>query len=112
MNAAEPQQVAEARATSRRKVLEDVLTVRDIMSTPRGRRWIWDLLSAARLFHEDMNTEPGWMAFCKGERNFGLRIYSTVSINCPNEYVQMVRENTKADLKDVPDAPKDEMTDG
>lgn len=98
MNAAEPQQVAEAKAVAKRRALEDVLTMREILATPRGRRWMWDLLSAAHLFHEDMDTDPGHMAFRKGERNFALRLYSAVTRNCPAEYIAMIRENTNADI--------------
>lgn len=90
-----------------RERLDDELVMRDLMSTPRGRNWVWRRLAEAQLFVEDTGLDPYWMAYSKGRRNAGLRLLKDAQGFTPQEYVIMTEENTNVLLRPEP-APQDE----
>ena len=62
-----------------------------LMSTKQGRRFISRLLGIAGIYQTTfrMNSE---MAFREGMRNVGLIFVSDIHEFCPEQYIQMMRE--------------------
>jgi hypothetical protein len=64
-----------------------------IMDTTTGREYIWNELSAAHVFQTCFSSDPLQMAFLEGERNAGLRLMADIMENCPDLFIQMMRES-------------------
>lgn len=65
-----------------------------LMSSKRGRRYVWRLLDQTGVFRLSFNTNAMTMAFAEGNRNFGNRTLAMVHSLCPEHYPSMVKENT------------------
>lgn len=65
-----------------------------LMSDKRGRRVLWRLMDQAGVFRSSFNTNAMAMAFAEGNRNYGLRLLSTIHSCCPKQYPVMMKENT------------------
>lgn len=68
------------------------------MSTTQGRAWFHGLLSGCGIFDGSFSGDALLEAFTKGQRNIGLMIYNDIVSNCPDYFVQMMRE---ANIEDV-----------
>ena len=68
--------------------------VKWLMSSKRGRRFVWRLMDQAGTFRSVFNTNAMAMAFAEGNRNTGLRILAMVTSLCPEHYPAMLKENT------------------
>jgi hypothetical protein len=62
------------------------------MGTVQGRAWFHDLLVRASIFDGSFTGDALLEAFAKGQRNIGLMIYNDIVSNCPDSFVQMMRE--------------------
>lgn len=71
--------------------------VKWLMSSKRGRRFVWRLMDQAGTFRSVFNTNAMAMAFAEGNRNTGLRILAMVTSLCPEHYPAMLKENTTND---------------
>jgi hypothetical protein len=83
----------EKRKEKERKYAEDL---RWIMSDPRGRRFMWDLLARTRLYqlsHVDGSFDK--TAFNEGQRNVGLSYLADIERLTPERYEKMVEEQRK-----------------
>lgn len=65
--------------------------LRIVMSTPEGRRFVWDQLAECGTFHS------GWSPSAEihlraGMRQIGLALFARVHRDCFNEYQAMERE--------------------
>lgn len=69
------------------------LVITDIMSTPSGRAYIWDLLAQCRIFHQTFTPNPLVTAFNEGARSVGLAILGDILTSCPDSYVLAQRES-------------------
>jgi hypothetical protein len=78
------------------------LVIRNLMSTPAGRRWVWLFLSAASLFAESEHFEPYRLAYEKGQRRIGHLLLASVTRHTPREYIKMTEEATNISLS-IPD---------
>lgn len=67
--------------------------VKWLMSSRRGRRFVWRLMDQAGVFRSVFNTNPTAMAFAEGNRNTGLRILALVTSLCHEHYPAMLKEN-------------------
>lgn len=70
-----------------------------LMGSPRGRRIIWWLISAAGVYRStfDINDpDPSKMSFREGYRNFGLMLLNVLTAYCPELYHAMLKENNNA----------------
>lgn len=76
--------------------------VKWLMSSKRGRRFVWRLMDQAGTFRSVFNTNAMAMAFAEGNRNTGLRILAMVTSLCPEHYPAMLKENT--DDRSQPDS--------
>ena len=65
-----------------------------LMSSKRGRRIIWRLLSQAGVFQPVFHPTAMVMSFREGKRNYGLQTLTAVNTYCPDLYSAMVKENT------------------
>lgn len=64
-----------------------------LMSSKRGRRIVWHLLSTAGVFHQTFNTNAMQMAFGEGKRSTGLDLLGYVMASAPDQYMPMTTEN-------------------
>lgn len=62
------------------------------MSTPAGRVWFHDFLSACHIFADPFTGDALVEAYSKGERNVGLKVYNDIVTNCPNYFIEMMKE--------------------
>lgn len=65
--------------------------VREVMSTPTGRRFVWGELQRAGLFLSSFTGNAGTF-FNEGARSQGLKLMGEVQEVCPDLYVAMVTE--------------------
>ena len=68
-----------------------------LMSSKRGRRFLWRLLDQAGVFRLSFNTNAMTMSFAEGNRNFGLRTLDMIHTLCPELYPTMVKEQNNND---------------
>ena len=67
------------------------------MSTPAGRVWFHDFLSACHIFADPFTGDALVEAYSKGERNVGLKVYNDIVSNCPNYFIEMMKEANLAE---------------
>ena len=65
-----------------------------LMSSKRGRRIIWRLLEQSGVFRSTFHTTAMQMAFNEGYRNYGNHTLGLLHQYCPEQYPQMMKENT------------------
>ena len=63
-----------------------------LMSSKRGRRFIYRLLETAGVFRSSFNTNAMAMSFSEGNRNYGLKLLDQVHTLCPELYPTMIKE--------------------
>lgn len=74
---------------ARKTFVEDV---RWLMSSPRGRRLVWWLLSKSGVSRTSFNNSGSVMAFNEGQRNIGLMLQAEVLEASPDAYMTMLQE--------------------
>ena len=79
--------------------------VKWLMSSKRGRRIVWRLLSQAGVFQPVFHPTAMIMSFSEGKRNYGLQILTLVNTHCSDLYSTMVKENTHDRNADGSSAP-------
>lgn len=67
------------------------------MSTSAGRVWFHDFLSACHIFADPFTGDALVEAYSKGERNVGLKVYNDIVQNCPNYFIDMMKEANLAE---------------
>ena len=65
-----------------------------LMSSKRGRRIVWRLLSQSGVFQPVFHPTAMVMAFQEGKRNYGLQMLAEVNKHCSDLYPTMTKENT------------------
>lgn len=81
------------RDQAERDRVTDRIVITQLMGYADGRRWLWNIMSAAQIFSEDQVLDPQYMAFEKGRRTAGLRILKDAQSFTPNEFVLMTNES-------------------
>ena len=66
-----------------------------LMTSKRGRRIMWRLLDTAGVTRISFNANALTMAFNEGQRNFGNRVLAWILAECPERYLEMLKEQTK-----------------
>jgi hypothetical protein len=79
-------------ASGRRLKLKSEL-LKNLMSFPGGRDFIWDILSMCGVHKISYHDIPTRMAFFEGQRNVGLAIEAQVVGACPKEFAIMHQEH-------------------
>lgn len=86
------------------------------MSTLPGRTWFHSLLSVCGIFDGTFSGDALLEAFSKGQRNIGLIIYNDIVGNCPDSFVQMMKEASIQEIvndrRDADELPGSEDADG
>ncbi|NIF51413.1 hypothetical protein [Burkholderia sp. Ax-1724] len=90
-NAGDPGKVGERR--SKVKQLEDRRAngLRQIMSSPDGRAWMWELLASCEIFSPCF-TGNSTTFFNEGKRAVGLPVFHAVTELFPDQYLLMAKE--------------------
>lgn len=77
------------------KELEDKTYEADVlwlMDNPRGRRFVWDLLSKCGVYSTSFTTNGSLVMFKEGRRDVGLRLLNELQMIAPDEFMIMWRE--------------------
>lgn len=69
------------------------IALREIMGTPTGRSWIWDLLSKCGVRRTPMRDSERMTHFALGEQNIGLQVEAQIQKVCPELYARAIQEN-------------------
>lgn len=109
-SAASEKNIAKAKKQAAKDALIDKTVVVALMQTPDGRRWIWNKLGEARIFHEDETLDHAILAYRQGQRNLGLRLLMSVTANAPDMYVRMTQENTGVTFSNPSEDSSEEET--
>ena len=102
-NAASKRQVKAAKERAARDAEVEETIIKVIMRHPDGRRWMWNQLAECQCFANDANLDPGWMAYQKGLRNYGLKLFAAVGKHAPAEYLTMTKEQSFVVAKELND---------
>ena len=89
----------------RREDLNDLIAV---MSTPQGRRFIWRLLTKARIFSSPYAGSTNDTMMNLGEHNLGLFVMTEVIDACPDKYLLMQNEHYMPPEPSEADKPAEE----
>lgn len=92
-NAGDPVAVAKRKVTAKHKQKELDEFTSAMMDTSQGRGWMWDILTATKVFQTVFSTRALEMAFNEGQRNVGLRLMADLMRVSPDQYITMAREN-------------------
>jgi hypothetical protein len=87
---ADSKQEAEARQQVLRET--EIADVKWLMSSERGRRFIYRLLEISGVFQISFDPNAMRMAFNEGKRDFGNRIFHQVMTVCPEQVPAMLKE--------------------
>jgi hypothetical protein len=75
--------------------------VKWLMSSKRGRRIIWRLLSQAGVFRSSFSTIAMQMAYNEGFRGYGNRTLELVTTHCSELFPIMIKENSNGGRTDT-----------
>jgi hypothetical protein len=95
-NAANEDQVKEAKLREKYGRDREVEDVRSILSSVYGRRFIWRYLDVCGVFKTSF-TGSSQTFYLEGQRNIGLKILADINEANPDAFVQMMKES-KGDL--------------
>lgn len=70
----------------------EIADLKWLMSSPKGRRFMWRLLEISGPFRLSFHTNAMTMAFNEGNRNLGNQLFNEVMTLCPETYPVMVQE--------------------
>jgi len=76
-------------ADANRTMVDDI---KWLLSSPRGRRIVWWLLSITGVFRTSFNASGSTTFFNEGGRNIGLQLLAKVQEHCMERYVEMLNE--------------------
>lgn len=70
-----------------------------LLADPRGRRIMWELLSACGLYRTSFHSSGSQTAFNEGMRNIGIMLNARVIEHAPETWIQMSTEAREASGK-------------
>jgi hypothetical protein len=91
-NAADPDQVQQAKEISESLNDRRINDIREVLSTKRGRRFFWRYLEICGIF-KTSNADSSQIFFNEGMRNVGLMLLADVNEAAPDAYLLMLRES-------------------
>lgn len=83
------------------------ITIRALMSTIHGRRWMWLQLSTLGPFLANNHNEPAAFGRQEGLRQAGLQLLGQVQRITPQLYMTMTTENTGVQVQDQTNDDRD-----
>ncbi|MBT9467210.1 hypothetical protein [Hydrogenophaga sp.] len=72
----------------------EVLDLQWVMSDKRGRRHVWRQLELAGVYRLSYTGDEGTI-FNEGQRNMGLRLLGDITTHCPEQYIEMLKEQSQ-----------------
>lgn len=106
-----PKQLKAQRARAASDASDQALVIRNLMSTPAGRRWMWLTLEACAVFSDSGNLDPQHLAWEVGKRTTGLALLAQVNRHAPADYIRMTEESTGIQLQLLAQEPEDQDDD-
>jgi hypothetical protein len=82
-------------AEKRKKREREIADFKRVMGDAWGRRFVWRLMTEAKVFHDCSATDPQEMAKFLGERRQGLRLMQEVLEVCPEHWADMIKDQRK-----------------
>jgi hypothetical protein len=70
----------------------DQRLISQIMSTPQGREWMWNILALTKLNINAMKADDRSTAFTLGEQNIGLQLQAKILKHAPAEWILAQQE--------------------
>ena len=107
-NAADPKQVKRAGRRDKERAKRAEADLRWVLSDPRGRRFLWQLLGDAGIFRTSF-TGNSETFFREGMRNLGLQVFTKIHEVAPDLYLEMAQE---AQAEQKADADADALVAG
>ena len=96
----DPSEVKKAKEAEDKVVREHKLKINDlrkILSTPEGRRAVWNLLSEAKVFAPSFSLNSVQTAYNEGQRSSGIALLANVMEARPESFYQMFTEANSKD---------------
>lgn len=93
-DASDKEQVDKQKRDAGRRKKQAEQVVKQLMTTPGGRQWVWQLLERGHLYETSFTAgDPMATAFREGERNATLRVLADVIKAAPELYLLAMKEN-------------------
>lgn len=89
-------EAALARKKQELRVHREAEDFRWIVSTPQGRRVVWEMLAQAGVFRSVFSGDALVMAYNEGNRVAGLKLLVKLMNDAPKAHEMMMKENTDA----------------
>lgn len=86
------QTAREQRREARIARRDELAELARFMSTPAGRRWLYNLLGFCHIYTSNFRTNALAMAHGEGERNVGLFVVADLAEASPDMFLQMHKE--------------------
>lgn len=67
-----------------------------VMSSPEGRRLVWDLIVSAGVFESSFAGDPLQTAFREGQRSVGIDLFERVKADATDLYITALNEQLAA----------------
>lgn len=97
-NAADLRKIRAAEKAARLALAERKIVLSGLMSSPPGRAYVLDTLTRGHIFAPSFNPDPYVTAFNEGERNICLQLLNDIMRFCPDQYIQMMREQSDKEI--------------
>ena len=76
--------------------------IRELLSRPRGKKFLWWLLQVTKYGHNPFSPDPATMAFAAGEMNVGAQVMARLIEVNPLGFAEMQLERkTESDRRDI-----------
>ena len=109
-NASDQKQIDRKRQKREEAAAAERLVLRTLMSQQMGRLYLWNELSKLNVFSQTLQFgRDGYAAtaWAEGKRSVGLELMARITQLCPEDYVTMIKENQKTEIKDEQPARTD-----
>lgn len=90
-DSSDPKHVKDRQDNSKIRESKEQKGLKDAMSTPEGRAWVFSLLDMCGV-HRTSFTGNSTTFFNEGQRNIGLKIEGDIFKWCPDKYITMMTE--------------------
>lgn len=79
------------------------IVIQTLMDQQIGRKYLWDQLDKLNVFAQTLQFgRDGYAAtaWAEGKRSVGLELMACITRLCPEQYLLMMRENSKQEIHD------------
>ena len=89
----------ESRAFANIKEKDEADDLKWVMSSKRGRRFVWKVLDRAGVYRSSFTGNSATF-FNEGQRNIGLMLLADIHSACPDQYLAMIKEFKNGNVDD------------